>query len=291
MPKEEKILKNIEKLGYKYIKVHLSYLDKDKLETDWWEAMKFFFSRSFARGRRDKLSNEYKTFAVSTIENFFNINEDSIEESHRMFNKYSGYFDKQYIVNFKENSKFRNCIKDPNFEKEVASKNDFIKMLVTEKKIKIEWDGKSSAKNKCLNFDLDLMMVLDVLKYASKNEVTVYSYLNNLIAKKGTRVAYDELVQISGIHDKIASFILRDIGLLNPGLINGEFEYAFPIDTWVNQVSHKLGCTGKIQDVKCCLIRSCQEYKINPLHFAAGLWCLGANSFDLLMKHFGEIEI
>jgi len=291
LPKEEKILRNIEKLGHKYIEVHLNSFDTNKLENNWWEAIKFLFSRSFARGRRDELSHEYNTFAVSTIEKFFNITENSIDESHERFNKHLDYFDKQSIVDFKKSCKSRNCIKDSKFQSQVASKNDFINALVTAKNVKIDWNGKSKTKNMYLNFDLDLMMVLDVLKYASKKEGTIYSYLKDLIAKNGTKAAYDELIQISGVQDKIASFIIRDICLLNIGLISNEYEYAFPVDTWVSQVSYKLGCKGGIQDIKCCLIKSCQEYEINPLLFAAGLWYLGINSFDLLIKHLGDIEI
>jgi len=49
---ETGILRNIEKLGERYYEdLLVKRWKKEKLETDWWEGLKFFFSHSFMRGR------------------------------------------------------------------------------------------------------------------------------------------------------------------------------------------------------------------------------------------------
>jgi hypothetical protein len=52
------LLKNIELLGRIYCTRYLDW-DRDKLESDWFTALSFFFGNSFMRGRRDEMSNEY----------------------------------------------------------------------------------------------------------------------------------------------------------------------------------------------------------------------------------------
>jgi len=97
------------------------------------------------------------------------------------------------------------------------------------------------------------------------------------------------------ISDKIATFIIRDIGLLNPEIKieDKDYKLAFPVDTWVIQIARKLGCDSKdIKEIKNHLIKKCKESHINPLKFAAGLWFLGFHSLDILLEDcLGEIEI
>lgn len=70
------------------------------------------------------------------------------------------------------------------------------------------------------------MMVLDVLKLISQdnNKKNIYNYFKEVIQRVGLRGAWRELKQIRAIADKIAAFIIRDIGLMNPGLITGDYE-------------------------------------------------------------------
>ena len=126
------------------------------------------------------------------------------------------------------------------------------------------------------------------------NRKNIYSYFKNEITNSGVKKAYDELVKIRGIGDKIASFIIRDIGLINSGLIirDSDYEMAFPVDTWVRKIAPKFDCNEKDSDeqIKIYLIKKCKDCKVDPLRFAAGLWYLGFNSLDLLVEKLGEVE-
>jgi hypothetical protein len=60
---------------------------------------------------------------------------------------------------------------------------------------------------------------------------------------------------------------------MNPELIKNEceYQYAFPVDTWVIQIAQKLDCrTKKLLGVREYLIGKCKDYKINILKFAVG---------------------
>jgi len=151
---------------------------------------------------------------------------------------------------------------------------------------------KGSKKYVYLNNDADVLMVLDVLKFISNdNKKNIYNYIKTTIENNNTKTIYNELISLRSVGDKIASFIIRDIGLMNPGIIANDYEHAFPVDTWVAKLAIKLGCKGDYIKIKNCLIDECLKNDINPLKFAAGMWYLGTHSFDILIEHFGEINL
>lgn len=137
------------------------------------------------------------------------------------------------------------------------------------------------------------MMVLDVLKFISGDDKkNIYNYLRNMIANSGVKSAYNKLIGMRAISDKIATFIIRDIGLMNPEIkiVDEDYKLAFPVDTWVSKIARKLGCSS--EDIKNFFIEKCNNAKICPLKFAAGLWYLGFHSLDILIENcLGEIEI
>lgn len=139
------------------------------------------------------------------------------------------------------------------------------------------------------------MMILDVLEFisASENRKNIYNYLKELIAKSGIGAAYEELTRMRAIKDKIATFVIRDICLLNLEIIKTEEDYkmAFPIDIWVRKIASELDCFGTDEEIKICLIKKCIESKVDPLKFAAGLWFLGFHSLEILIRIIKEIEI
>jgi hypothetical protein len=77
------------------------------------------------------------------------------------------------------------------------------------------------------------------------------------------------------------------------GIVNKDYEWAFPVDTWVSKIAHKLGCNDKgIEEIKQYLIKKCKDTDIDPLKFAVGLWFLGFHSLDILLENcLDEIEI
>jgi len=296
MKSYNKIMRNIEQLGERYCRKYLDSWNKEKLQNNWWEALKFFFSHSFMRGRRDELSNEYYYFTIGTLKDHFYITNGNLDSSYERVKERKEYFNKECILTFKKDKNLgrENSIKHKDFRKEVAERNPIIKLLITQKEVKVEWDNKTYTKKISLGNDEDVMMVLDVLKFiSSDNRKNIYNYLKNTITNSGVKKAYDELIGIRAISDKIATFIIRDVGLINLEIVNKDYEKAFPVDTWVNKIARKIGCHGEsIKEIKSYFIKKCKEANINPLKFAAGLWFLGFHSLDILLENcLGEIEI
>ncbi len=281
-----RIIKNVERLGERYRRKYLGLYNKEKLQNNWWDALKFFFKHSFMRGRRDELSNEYCSFTIKTLEDYFSISDGDLDASYEKLKKQKEYFDKRCIWEFKNNKNIRNSIKHQDFMSEVAEKNPIVKLLITPK----------DEKKLFLGNDEDIMMVLDVLKLISDDDKkNIYNYLRDTIINSGVKAAYKELTKIRAVGDKIATFIIRDIGLITPEIkiTYEDSKWAFPVDTWVIKIAHKLDCNSKdIKNIKNCLIEKCKEFKIDPLKFAAGLWFLGFHSLDILLEDcLGEIEI
>jgi hypothetical protein len=297
--RENLIIKNIEKLGDKYCLIYLDYWNKEELIENWWESLQFFFSHSFMRGRKDKLSNEYYFFTIEVLKDLFAVNENELDISYKRLLEQKEYLDSGYILNFKSDKGIGkgNSIKHNNFKKDVAEKNPIIKRLITPTEVEVKWDNKAYIKKISLGNDADIMMVLDVLNFITSHisRKNIYDYLKDSIEKYGIKVPYNELIAIRSIADKIASFIIRDILLLNPEIkiLFKDYKKAFPVDTWVIRIARKLGCKSEnIDEVKEYLISRCDEFGINPFKFAAGLWFLGFRSLDILLENcLGEIKI
>ena len=114
----------------------------------------------------------------------------------------------------------------------------------------------------------------------------------NLITNLGTKTCYLELIKIRAISDKIAGFIIRDLALMNPGMMGWEYEAAFPVDTWVARIAGELGCCSpNVAVVKSELINKCKDGGVDPLKFATGLWFLGFHSLDILLDMFRTVDI
>ncbi len=236
---DNNVLQGIETLGDKYIEKHLSKWKNKQLHKSWWEALNFFFSHSFMRGRRDSLSVKYCEFTIETLEDF--------ETSENL--------KPNTVLNRLENLK--SLLKPP----------------------------KGELKN-----DMDVKMVLDTLKFitSDKEKHNIYEYALQKIKNDKTDELYNELNGIYGIGDKIATFYIRDILLLNPDIKikREDIKYAFPIDTWVLTISGKLNINEqKVDEIKKNFIDNSTNYNLCPYKIAAGLWYLGFNSLDILLEN------
>jgi len=277
MHSESVLLKNIELLGERYIQEHVRSLDKDRLERDWWEALKFFFSRSFMRGRRDELSARYYEFTVEALKEYFAINETNKEEAYSRLVAQREFY----------------CIAKMLKKKSLKSYPEFSAIVESNPIIKALTDKTKARKDSLALGNIgDIVMVLEVLAFISEGEhkSNIYSYMIGKInGEADTKTLFRELLGMKYVGDKIAAFIIRDILLLNPGLKlkDDEYEFAFPVDTWVNQIAEKLGCNRKtIEGTKKCLIQKASENSLNVFKFAAGLWYLGFNSLEVLLNGY-----
>ncbi|MBC7334405.1 MAG: hypothetical protein H5T85_08160, partial [Actinobacteria bacterium] len=96
------LMKNIERLGERYCRKYLDSWNKERLQNNWWEALKFFFNHSFMRGRRDELSNEYYYFTIRTLEDYFSITNRDLDNSYERLKEREEHFDKECILTFKK---------------------------------------------------------------------------------------------------------------------------------------------------------------------------------------------
>jgi len=282
---EQEIIQKIEYLGDEYCRIHLSYWDAELLQNKWWEALKFFFGHAFMRGRRDELSQEYYCFATATLEEYFSVKDNIPVDSYNRLQEMRRYYGKNWVLDFKNNKRLGsgNAIKHFDFSAEVADKNPLVKLLTTRKLVEVQWDEKIYKKEIVLNNGEDVMMVLDALLFISNEEKkNIYNYLKNTLETKGVSTAFFKLTSIRAVGDKIASFIIRDIGLMNAGIINDDYEMAFPVDTWVAKMAHQLGCNSDNHaEIKEYMLNKCRQYNMHPLKVAAGLWMWGFNGLEV----------
>ncbi len=290
------ILKNIEKFGMAYCDKYLKKIwDKDKLSQNSWYALKFFFSHSFMRGRKDELSNEYYYFTVESLKNFFKVKECQGKLLYEKLLENKNYLGSEIIRKFKKKKNLgrKNSIKHPDFSRKVADKNPLIKALISKTTIEVIWDNKTYKKELSLGNDTDIMMVLDTLHFVSEKK-NIYSYIKKLLEQGKVKQAYNELKNIYAVADKIATFFIRDIMLLNSEikLQNYNYKFAFPIDTWIFTISEKLNIgSTDLEKIKEIFIKRATKNDICPLKLAAGLWYLGFNSLDILIDKCLDKEI
>ncbi len=291
------IFRNIEKLGERYHKDYLAARwNKAKLEQDWWEALKFFFSHSFMRGRRDTLSNEYCCFTIVVLEEFLSVSETT-DTSHVKLIESRGLFDSRPLYEFKRRIRskgFRgSSVKNDRFES-VSDNNPLISLLSTRMEVTVRWDNRRYKKAVRLDNDEDIMMVLDTLNFiVTKANYNVYKYLRQTIEDEGVKTAYEHLIGIRAVGDKLATFVIRDIGLLNPEIvIASDCKYYFPVDVWVKDVAERIGYDVKdTNHARQVLIQRCEKLGINPLKLASGLWYLGFRSLDLTIEFLNRSDV
>ena len=273
------ISQNLELFGNRYKSENLN-IDVNQLNLNSFEALKFFLGHSFMRGRRDELSNKYFEFTIEVLSNYFtNINDnnsDNISEELKIA-KERNLFDTSKIKQLKSGRS--NSIKHEYFENQIKKENPLINILTTE----------SKTKKICLQNDADLLMVLDTLDFmaSSKEKSNLYKYFNGLIINNQIGIAYGELNRISGIADKISTFILRDIVIINDYTLDTKYlEYIFPVDTWVAQIASLLAdkewSARNSSEIKGYFKDSFPDSNL-PL-IAAGIWYLGSNSLTIALE-------
>jgi len=68
----ERKTKAIEKYGQLYVERFLKQQidNKEKIYSDWYEALKFLFTKVFARGRKDELSERFMNATIKTLNEY-----------------------------------------------------------------------------------------------------------------------------------------------------------------------------------------------------------------------------
>jgi len=299
----------LEALGERYIeetlKNNIEYRYKT-LASDWWGSLNFFWGHAFMRGRSDKLSGKYMRHTRSVLRELGKrTNNLSWQQFYRAVNSSGNLEDDTRIIrelkkdvgltnllSMKANKEVKYA-----FEK-IRNRNELIKRLTT----------RPGENEPYLNNDKDLLMVLEALQYTEERcDGNIYEHIVNSISNTDIDMTvsaslnetYKDICGIYGCADKIATFYLRDIALLNSdflGRINADlkppyeaWKKLFPVDTWVEQVADNLGYKkprkgSSPETLKEFCISRCHDGGVCPAKVNAGFWYIGAKGFDLLMQ-------
>ena len=216
-------------------------------------ALFFIFSYSFYQGRLDKLSSRFEERAKTALESFLGNNNILLYSSPRITDKDN-----------------------------LRTKYKELYDLLEQNNVKKGGDR---------------LMVLSLVNFIQfNNEKNILHFLIELIKSKKVAEAYRTLDGIWSIGPKIASLILRDIVYiceLESYLDREDYYFLQPIDTWVHNLSKRIGLVdkdkiyeGEAKDIT----NKCFESRVNPIHYNQGAWYIGSNSLQILLKNIDKIE-
>jgi len=296
----KKILKKFEEIGNaflaRYVKPEYDRVVKKGMEK-WKTGLLFFVGYSFERqGRPPDWAHIARDIIEEKIRGINSINalneEDVWDEFRRKWTKL-GIFDG------KSNDKIGfNIGLNPLAPTHTLYKKKVIKRVNGEKK-QVEETYKTG---------------LSVIRFV-KEKLQEYYYdiicsSKEKLKSGNIKKAKDEIAEINGISDKIASFFLRDVAVLfekelelnNVG--SGERKYLQPIDIWVRRCCNYLyklenkasNRRVKISDYQHYVVEQCMDdgkYIINPEKVNMGMWLFSSqivgNHYQL-SKIFEENE-
>lgn len=147
-----------------------------------------------------------------------------------------------------------------------------------------------------VNNRYDRRMVKETISFArdelQAQDCNVFTWAVDAIHNGKAAEAYDRLTSIFAVGDKLATFYLRDVALLEgieDNIQADDYWYFQPVDTWVERVAQSLDLIG-MNDlgsrsvIKDKLIAACLAAGVSPLLFNAGAWMVGAHAYRLLLE-------
>jgi len=251
--------KNLVRQIARFYKNYESELLEEKIsgKTDYLKspesALFFVLSYSFYQGRRDEISSMFEERAKTALKSFLGNNNVLLCSSPRITGK-------------------------ENLRTKYKGLYDLLK------------------QNK-VNKEGDRLMVVSLVNFIQfNNEKNILHLLIEQIKSKKIVEAYQNLDGIWSIGPKIASLILRDIVYIYKleNYLSGEDYYFLqPIDTWVHNLSKKIGLVDKrskiYKDEAKDITDKCIEFRVNPIHYNQGVWYVGANSLKILLRNIDKI--
>ena len=226
----------------------------EKVRQDWWFALLFFFDRAFYQGRNDLLSARFERANVKAL--------DSCLVGSTSADKLSSL------------TQYRHWLQSECWK---ASDNPLWNALCQTYEIGV---GKRYGTGR----ERDREMVLDTLQFIVNNceGYNILEYSIQSIKNGNIEELSKKLHNIISIGDKIASFYLRDtvfVYELDNYLKPEDYHYVMPIDTWVKQISNKIGVEA---DAKA-MATACQQNGVSPIKFNQGAWYIGSHSLSVLL--------
>jgi len=263
---EESIMSKIADFGERFERQYLckEYLntknvDIDRLEENWWEALKFFLTRTFYQGRRDDVSVRVETKALEVLGKYF---DDPLEREKNF----------QFLKNASW-SQLRVDLQAVIGKGKVGRRRD-IDMIIDILKFISRLPDKNIARYS-----------VEMIKNNKLEEL--WYGLQKSKSKEGIR----------SVGKKIASLYLRDLVTilgLEQEVSNAHQVFLQPIDTWVRQIIEKIGLEETRNEMKLrrMIVERCgrvSKSAIRAIRFNEGAWYIGSHSLEILlgmlMKH------
>lgn len=216
-------------------------------------ALYFILSYSFYQGRRDEISAKFEKKAKDTLDLFLKNNNILSISTSRITRK--DELKKEYL--------------------------ELYELL----------------EKKGVNKEGDRLMVVSLVNFIQSNhEKNILKFLIEKIKSKKVEEAYKNLDNIWSIGPKIACLILRDIVYiyrLETHLDKKDYYFLQPIDTWVHKISKKIGLVNRDKIYKNeaeDITDRCFEVGVNPIHYNQGVWYIGANSLQIVLRNIERIK-
>lgn len=256
----DKKLKVIAGFGKRYKNEYLyNQINKQNLQKllreDWYEALKFFFGRSFMRGRRDQISVDFMNKAIKALDDF--------NLKNNRPNK------------FNRNKNWKEILENKLQESGVNNKYDRGMVLST-----IEF---------ILNLDGYNLINYSLQKIENCKIENIYKEIDSLTAV-GDKIVSFFLRDIACIFDLT---IQNDKQIfLQPidtwvGRILEKLSIAQKSD-----IDKALsGNKNSLKRVREAIIKKCNDAKISSIEFNQGAWYLGFHAFEILFENLDKLII
>lgn len=255
---QEGIMSKIADFGERFEREYLckEYLNTknvniDRLEENWWEALKFFLTRTFYQGRRDDISVRVEKKALEVLGKYF---DDPLErEKNFQFLKDSSW------------SQLRVDLQAVIGKGKVGRGRDIDMIIDT-----LEFISRLPDKN-IARYSVEMIKnnKLDQLWYR----------LQKTKSKEGIR----------SVGKKIVSLYLRDLVTILD--LEQEVSYDHqvflqPIDTWIRQIIEKIGIEETKNEIKLrrMITERCERVGQSAIRFNEGAWYIGSHSLEILLE-------
>jgi len=254
---DSKLVRIIAYYGEVYKGRFLSDVHGEALRRDWYEALKFFFSKAFFQGRQDEISSRFFRNTVEFL--------DGLMKWQRDFQLLKKYGWERLEKLLKDENESRD-------KKRKFGKERDIDMVIDTFKFIDQLDDKN-----IVNYSLN--------KIDGGELDELWNSLRQNITQVGPKIAsfyLRDLVSLFGLESKIST--------------DEQIIYLFPIDTWVRKICIKVGIASsdmkdrEIRDRMINLYRT-KSIDVSPLKFNMGAWYLGKHALEILLPRIQFMSI
>ncbi|MFQ5834872.1 MAG: hypothetical protein ACE5HR_02980 [bacterium] len=257
---EEK-LKVIASFGRRYQKDHL-YKERDKntlqqlLISDWWEALKFFFERSFMRGRRDEISITFMRRASRILKDFLGSDKD---KTLKILSNNE----------WKDNLQFKlqkGMVNNQGDRRMIVSTLELISKLQDTGFNLVTYSTKEIREKKIE----ELYEKLDELDYVG-DKITSF-FLRDVVCIFDLQLDNEQQVFLQPV-DTWVGKVIKDLNIYRE-----------------SDIDKAIGNKKLLHIVRKSIVESCNNIGVSPIEFNQGAWYIGFHSFQILLENLLRIR-